>query len=425
VGSGQGILELAKSAVTTRRDVPGAVARGRPLATEVLRLLWSEKQISRAEIARRLDLSRSTVSEIVAGILPTGLVSEVGTGPSIGGRRPILLHFNDDAFCILGVEMGATHVAVALTDLRGRVLAWEHRAHPVRTDPAGTRALILELGRICLAQRPVPRRRLVGVGIAVPSPVDPRHPFALSEIVLPEWRGESGLEAVGAHFKVPVLVDNDANLGALAEHWWGAGRGVDDVAYVKVGTGIGSGHVIAGELYRGATGFAGEIGHLAIDPHGDACICGLRGCLALFVGAPALVARAAALRAEHPESSLSRNGITVAKVERAALDGDPLGVRVIREAAEQLGIAVAGMLNLMNPAVVIVGGHIAALGDLFMTPLRETVSRRTRVTSITGSSIVMSELGAQTVAIGAASLVLKAALDDPRLFPRARAARAR
>jgi predicted NBD/HSP70 family sugar kinase len=416
---------VAKNATLRKREPQGTVPRGRPLADEVLRMIWRERRISRAEIARRAALSRSTVSEIVATLLRTGLISEVGTGPSIGGRRPIMLHFNDDACCILGVEMGATHVAVALTDLRGRVLAWEHRPHPVRTDPAGTRALIRELCESCLAQWGGPRRRLVGIGIAVPSPVDPHHPFELSPIVLPDWQGHSGLDALGAHFDVPVLVDNDANLGALAEHWWGAGRGVNDVAYVKVGTGIGSGHVIGGELYRGATGFAGEIGHLTIDPHGPACICGLRGCLALFVGAPALVARAAALRGEHPGTMLSQKTLTVAAVEAAALAGDPLGVRVIREAAEQLGIAVAGMLNLMNPSVVIVGGHIAALGDLFMDPLRETVSRRTRVTSITGSSIVMSELGPRTVAIGAASLVLKEALSDPRLFPRARAARAR
>jgi len=122
----------------------------RPLADAVLRLIWREQRISRAAIAQRAELSRSTVSEVVSEILPTGLVAEVGLGKSRGGRRPVLLEFQDDACVILGIEMGAAHVGAALTDLRGKVLAWEERAHPVRTDPTGTRALIAELAGACL-----------------------------------------------------------------------------------------------------------------------------------------------------------------------------------------------------------------------------------------------------------------------------------
>lgn len=400
--------------------------RTRPLADAVLRLIWQEREISRAEIARRAGLSRSTVSEVVDGLLPTGLVIEAGPGESIGGRRPIILSFQDDACCILGVEMGASHVAVALTDLRGRVTSWEQRPHAVRTDPVSTRALIVEMCDQALKGARGASKRLVGIGVAVPSPVDPSHPFALSEVVLPDWGGHSGLEMLGKRFGVPVMVDNDANLGALAEQWWGAGRDIRDFAYVKVGTGVGSGHVIGGELYRGSTGFAGEIGHLSIAPEGETCVCGLRGCLALFVGSPALVKRANALLSGAPESRLARGPVTIGAIEDAALAGDALAMRVAREAAEYLGIAVSGMLNLMNPRVVIVGGGITMLGARFLEPLRETVRSRTRVSSSAGSSIVMSELGPQSVAVGAASFVLKEALWNPRLFPPpARPAKAR
>lgn len=403
------------------RRSSGDAARTRPLVDAVLRLIWEAREISRAEIARSADLSRSTVSEVVDTLLPTGLIAEAGPGESLGGRRPIMLHFQDDACCILGVEMGASHVAVALTDLRGKVLDWEHRHHPVRDDPEGTRRLLGELCDAALQTRRAGARRLVGVGAAVPSPVDPQHPFALSEVVLPRWGGHSGLEGLGQRYDVPVMVDNDANLGALAEHWWGAGRGIDDFAYVKVGTGVGSGHVIAGELYRGSTGFAGEIGHLSIDPNGEPCICGLRGCLALFLGSPALVQRAKGLVKESPASLLASDEVTMARIEAAALAGDPLALRVTREAAQYLGVAVSGMLNLMNPRLVIVGGGITTLGDHFLDPLRETVQQRTRVSSGAGSSIVMSQLGPQSVAVGAATLVLKEALANPRLFPPAAA----
>lgn len=410
-----------RSAAARKGASPEDLVRARPLADTVLRLIWQERTISRAEIARRADLSRSTVSEVVGALLPTGLVSEGGPGESLGGRRPIMLHFEDEACCIVGAELGASHVAVALTDLRGRVLHWEHRNHPVRSDPEGTLRLATELCEASLASRRGAAKRLVGIGVAVPSPVDPLHPFALSEVVLPVWKGRSGLEALGERFGVPVMVDNDANLGALAEYWWGAGRGVRDFAYVKVGTGVGSGHVIGGELYRGSTGFAGEIGHLSIDPQGEPCICGLRGCLAMHVGSPALVKRARTLLPEYPGSALEDGDVTIQSIEAAALAADPLALRVTREAAEFLGIAVAGMLNLMNPSVVIVGGGITGLGDRFLAPLRETVRQRTRVSSAAHATIVMSELGPQSVAVGAASLVLKEALANPRLFPAAAA----
>ena len=396
--------------------------RPRPLADAVLRLIWDERRISRAEIARQASLSRSTVSEIVNEILPTGLVTEVGEGPSRGGRRPIVLEFRDDACVILGVEMSATHVVVVLTDLRGNVLTWESRAHAVRDDPAGARALIAELCRTCLGTPAGHNHPLVGIGVAVPSPIDPSEPDRLSTVVLPAWEGRLGLDDLSRQYGVPLRVDNDANLGALAEQWWGEGRDVDDFAYIKVATGIGSGHVIGGEVYRGATGVAGEIGHIAIDPQGEPCICGLRGCLVTLIGGKALLARAAVLAPEYPESVLADGVADMGALESAALAGDALALRVAEEAAEHLGIAVAGLMNLLNPSLVIVGGDLARLGDALLEPLRESVRQRTLVSSVKAAEIRTSELGPRSVAVGAATLVLKAALDDSRLFPHVDAA---
>ncbi len=391
--------------------------RPRPLADAVLRLIWTERRISRADIALKAGLSRSTVSEIVNEILPMGLVAEVGEGPSRGGRRPIVLEFQDDACVILGVEMGASHVAVALTNLRGKVLAWETREHPVRTDPQGTRKAIAALCKICLETPAVARRPLMGIGVAVPSPVDPAHPDRLSTVVLPAWEERLGLDDLSEHYGVPLLVDNDANLGALAEHWWGQNGDTDNLAFIKVATGIGSGHVIGGEIYRGATGVAGEIGHMSIDPHGEPCICGLRGCLVTLIGGRALEARAAELATAFPQSILAKKEFTVHDIENAALAGDPLALQVIHEAAEHLGTAVAGLLNLMNPAVVVLGGGFARLGELVLAPLRKRVQSRTLISSVAAAEIMVSKLGPQSVAVGAATLVLKAALEDSRLFP--------
>jgi predicted NBD/HSP70 family sugar kinase len=313
--------------------------------------------------------------------------------------------------------MGGAHVAVALTDLRGKVLAWENREHPVRSDPQGTRALVAELCERCLLDPVAAGRPLVGLGVAVPSPVDPSRPGRLSSVVMPAWEERLGLEDLGERLGVPLFVDNDANLGALAEHWWGFGRDVDNLAYIKVATGIGSGHLIGGEIYRGATGVAGEIGHMAIDPQGKPCVCGLRGCLVTLAGGRALEERAAELAGDYPQSALTGTAATVDDIQNAALAGDPLALHVIHEAARHLGTAVAGLLNLMNPAVVVIGGGFARLGDQVLEPLRERVRHLTLVSSVAAARILASELGPRTIAVGAATLVLKEALEDSRLFP--------
>ncbi len=390
--------------------------RPRPLADSVLQLIWQQRRISRAEIARLAGLSRSTVSEIVAELLPTGLVAEIGAGPSRGGRRPIVLEFQDDAYVVLGVEMGANHVCVALTDLRGRILNWVCRPHPVRDDPRGARGVITELCVQSLHPAVAGGIPLAGIGVAAPSPVQPAEPYRLDQVVMPAWGGDLGLGTLADSFGVPLMVDNDANLGALAERWWGAGREVDNFFYIKLATGIGAGYVLDGQIYRGATGVAGEIGHVAIDPRGKKCVCGLRGCLATMVGAEALLQRTAELAADQPEHP-SRGRFTMADLLREALAGDPLVLAVVREAAESLGIAVAGLLNVLNPSLVVIGGDLARLGPLLVDPLRATIHERTLISSMAAAEIRTSDLGPQSVAVGAATMILAAALADSQRFP--------
>ncbi len=388
--------------------------RTRPLTDQILDAVWCERTISRAEIARRLELSRSTVSDFVSSLLSTGLIVEGADGPSRGGRRPIMLEFRDRACAILGVDMGATHVGVAVTDLRGQVLEFAEQHHPVRTDPEGTRALITTLARRCLRGVEPP---LLGIGVAVPAPVDPENPDQISRLVLPAWDGRTGLGELQRTFGVPLWVDNDANLGALAEHWWGAGQGKSDFTYIKLGTGVGAGHMIRGAVYRGATGYAGEIGHISVDPQGEPCVCGNRGCLTTVVGSQAVVERARDLLPEYPDSLLAGQELSLDAVEEAAIAGDPLGIQVVQECAHYLGLAIAEVLNLVNPSSVILGGSLARLGERLLVPLREAALPRTLVGSMAASEIRVSDLGPKAGAVGAATLVLDAALHDPSLFP--------
>jgi predicted NBD/HSP70 family sugar kinase len=380
-------------------------------STLVLKLIWRERQISRADIARQTGLSPSTVSAIVGELDRAGLVREIGAGASRGGRRPVLVGFRDDAYALVGVELGATHVSAVLTDLRGNVRAFRDTHVAVRDDPDGALATVRDLVDDCLTTERVSRRRVVGVGVAVPSPVHPQRPGKLSPLILPAWRDHDLQAELGRAFDLPVYVDNDANLGALSERFWGAGAGGEDLAFIKVATGIGSGHIINGELYRGAGGTAGEIGHIAIDPNGPPCVCGLRGCLATLIGAEALLTRARKMWGKRKRNP------TIADIVTGVRAGDPVAKELVDEVGHYLGIVVAGLLNLLNPAVVVLGGEITSVGDLLLDPLRASIRARALSTSVAETRIVSSRLGERSIAVGAATMVLKSALADRSVFP--------
>ena len=389
----------------------------RPSTAMLLGLVWRERRISRADLARRAEVARSTVTRTVNALLPTGLLREVGEGVSRGGRRPILLAFQDEAYGVAGVELGNTRVAVALTDLRGRVLAWEEEPHAVREDPEGARALAAELVARCLAAWRRGPAGLVCIGVALSCPIDTGAPTLLPTVELPAWRGEPGLETLRSRFGVPVLLDNDANLGALAEHRWGAGQGVPNLAYLAITGGVGAGHVIDGRLYRGQTGVAGELGHFPADPAGVRCSCGMRGCLSSTVGVPAVERRAGRLAASHPGSALGEPPVTLATLARAALAEDPVALRAVAETVDPLANALSVLLNLNNPGRVVIGGGLLRLGEALLGPLRQAVQDRTRASSAGAVAIVAGALGERAVAVGAATMALEHALADLRLFP--------
>ena len=404
-----------------REDAPSQVLGASQIRAQhcglLLRLIWRGRLISRADLARRTGLSRSSISAIVSDLFATGLVSETGSGDSSGGRRPILLGFDDDALAIVGVDMGATHVAVAVTDLRAHVKAWRSEPCDVRDDPERALTLICKLIDSAMAEANVEKEQLVGMGVAVPSPVDPDDPTHLSPVFIPKWRGVNLVERLEASYGVPIGMDNDANLGALAEQWWGAGQDGRDLAYVKVATGVGAGLIIHGDIYRGTAGIAGEIGHIPVDPSAGRCVCGLDGCLNLRMGSEHLVKRAHSLRAEHPNSVLPQRGLSVNRIVEEALEGDRLARVVVEEAGHHLAVGVAALLNLFNPATVVFGGSLTRAGELLLQPLRETLGERTPSASVKKSQLVISSLGIEGTARGAATLVLRAALDDPTLFP--------
>jgi predicted NBD/HSP70 family sugar kinase len=381
----------------------------------ILNLLWTEREISRAELARRTGLSRSTVSAIVADLLSTNLVKESHAGVSSGGRRPILLQFQDESSFIIGIELGATHISCVLTDLRCKVRASWSAPAPVRDEPEVTLDKMTMAVRSVLEADGVEPSQLLAFGVAVPSPVDDERPGELLPLVAPKWSGYNIASHLRQLFGRPVFLDNDANLGALAELWWGAGSDTKDLAYIKVATGIGAGLIIDGRIFRGSGGVAGEIGHTSIDPNGPPCICGLRGCLTTFIGTPALLERAKEeLRAN---GSDRRPPANIDELVNAALEGDPAAVELIHYASDKLGVGIANMLNLLNPNMVVLGGGIARAGDLVLDTVQQTIRGLSLPASISNATIRTTGLNEWGIAVGAATLVLQGALEAPALFP--------
>ncbi len=385
----------------------------------ILRSVWEAGEVSRATLARSSGLAPSTVSGIVQSLLDDGLVVVSHVARSGGGRPPVVLRFSTQSFLFLGVDIGASHVRVGLIDAHGRLRRSDAMSYPVEEDPHGTLDLVQRLIRAAVDSAAREGRTVVGAGLAVPSPLDPDSPDQLSPRILPAWADVPVLSRVRASTDLPIWIDNDANVGALAEHWWGAGRDVEDLAYIKIATGVGAGLIIGGQVFRGSAGIAGEIGHTSIDPRGPECRCGLHGCLEAMIGAGSLTREVRRRLDAGTPSMLARVEPGPAEIATAARAEDAVALDVLAQAGRRLGVAVANLVNLLNPARVIVGGRRRGrAGDPLLDPMREALAERTLGRSFEATEVVVSALGEDAIVIGAATQVVQACLADPSLFSR-------
>jgi predicted NBD/HSP70 family sugar kinase/biotin operon repressor len=354
---------------------------------------------SRADVARRTGLSRSTVSTIVAALQAEGVVVDRdadGRAAAGGGRPPAPISLFPAAGLALGVDFGKRHLAVALADLSHELLAEEWREMPDDYDATTGMGRAAELVELVLGAAGADGERVLGVGMGLPGPVH-RSGVVGSSAILPGWAGTHAAERMSDLIGLPVWLRNDADLGALAEATWGAGRGASAVVYLKLATGIGAGIVIDGRLFGGAGGTAGEIGHTSLDETGDICRCGSRGCLETYASGAAIAGLLSRSLGEPlgPDDVMQR-----------AVDGDPGCRRALADAGRHIGAAVADLCNLINPERIIVGGSMAVAGDVLLDPLREAVGLRAIPSAAEDVEIVLGELGERAELLGAVALVL-------------------
>jgi glucokinase-like ROK family protein len=361
----------------------------------VVRAVRLAGSLTQAEIARSTGLSAATVSNIVRELRDNGTVQVTPT--SSGGRRARSVALSGDAGIVVGVDFGHSHLRVAVGNLAHQVLA--EQSEPIDVDASASQGFdrAEQLVARLVESTGISADKVLGVGLGVPGPIDVESGALGSTAILPGWSGINPRQEMSDRLGVPVQVDNDANLGALGELVWGGGRGVKDLAYIKVASGVGAGLVIDGRIYRGPGGTAGEIGHITLDESGPVCRCGNRGCLETFTAARYVLEL---LRGSHGD------GLTVPRMVQLAREGDPGCRRVTGDVGRHIGMGVASLCNLLNPSRIVLGGDLAEAGELVLGPIRESVSRYAIPSAAQRLSVVPGALGARAEVLGALALVL-------------------
>jgi glucokinase-like ROK family protein len=376
---------------------------------------------SRHGMAERLGFSRSKANALIAGLIDQGLLAEAGQRASSGGRRAEHLQLHTELGVLIGIDIGATSLDVAVLQPDLTVLAHHQEAADVRQGPGVVLARVRAVMREQLACCGIAASQVLGIGMGVPGPVNFDEGQLVNPPLMPGWDSFSIRDYLREDYAAPVFVDNDVNLMALGE-LWRLQRQLSNFLVIKVGTGIGCGIVCHGEVYRGAAGSAGDVGHICVDPDGPRCHCGNLGCVEAMAAGPAIVRMAveAAEAGESPwlaEHLRTHGRIEATDVGQASRAGDAAANSIIQRAGTRIGQMLASVVNFFNPSHVFIGGGITHIGPLFLAAVRQSVYQRSLALSTRHLEIQYTPLGAQAGLVGAGVLAMHEALKARGVAP--------
>ncbi|GAA1921449.1 ROK family transcriptional regulator [Nocardioides hwasunensis] len=363
----------------------------------ILAHLVSDGPRSRAELSRATGLSATTVSSLVNEMLETGQIRETDRGrPHKGGsgRPPVLVELATPPGGVVGVDVGHGHVRVAAAGPTGDVLAEDVRRFDVDAEGPAALDVAAAMVRETLVGAGLDPDDVHGVGMCVAAPIDRED--GVMRTILPRWRGVNPARELEQRLHAPVIVDNDANLGGLAEVRHGAARGHHDVVYVKLSGGIGAGLVLGGRVHRGATGMAGELGHVQVEENGDVCRCGNRGCLETRVSSHRLLA---ALQPAHDDD------LTVARVLKLEEAGDADVRRVLAEAGAAVGRALADLTTSVDPSMIVLGGPLGR-SPAVLDGVRGSIDRFAQPATAEAVQVTSGELHDRAEIMGAVTMAV-------------------
>ncbi len=377
----------------------------------VLDHIRQRTELSRSDLVQLTGLSKATVSAIVAELIDSGLVQEIGNQNSTVGRPRISLSLVPDANFALGAEVTTEECRVVLTNLHAEPV--KRMALPIGTNDLSVNTLLAILEEcVTSVTADVDPARILALGVCVPGIVDSAAGVVTLSVILP-WKNVALAHELRQRFPFPVAVFSRGNAATWGERWYGAGRDVDNLLYVRVGTGIVSGLVMHGQPYLGRNYGAGELGHMTVQPDGMLCRCGNRGCLATVATADALLNRVRQLLRNEPANVLWATmhhnfaQLTLADVVAAAHAENAVAQQALAEIGRWLGLALASTINLLNLEMIIVGGPMALAGKHLLTPLQNELAQRALPTHLANLPVITSLLKEDAPSVGAASLVLR------------------
>ena len=356
----------------------------------ILQAIRDKAPISRADLSQMLGLTKGTISSLVSELIEENLCLESGPGESSGGRRPVMLLFNDNAGYTIGIDVGVHYILGILATLDGAIIRKEKQRTDNKDYPAAVAKIIAMIHDL---HQSVPESPygVVGIGIGIPGIVNNEGDILLAPNL--GWEHKNLRQEIENAFSIPVIIENEANAGAYAEKTLGAGQECDNMVYVSAGIGIGAGFILNGQLFKGANGISGEMGHMSIQYDGLPCPCGNKGCWELYASERALLRKAESLLPDQSDLSLED------LMNPEAHDLKPL----FDEVGTFLGIGITNIANTFNPEKIIIGNRLAMAKDLMTDSIISTVKKRSLKNSQTDLQISFSNLSVYSAALGAAA----------------------
>jgi glucokinase-like ROK family protein len=383
-----------------------------------LALFRTHKALSRARLAKETGLNPSTVSSIINELIEENLIRETDLVQNGVGRPGRMLELNPKGGCAVGIEINVDYYEVLVSDFSANIIWHEKRCSTPEIGQKEIMAQVLRLAKAALSFIEKNNCRLLGVGVGVPGLVDVSSGLLRFAPNL-HWEDVPVGDVLGSIFDCPIYVENEANVAALGEYYFGAVQNTENFIYLSAGIGLGSGIVIGGKLFRGMYGYAGEAGHMTIDINGDLCACGKKGCWETFVGPRAIVRRIQQSLDNGEKSSLIKisngeiNTIGIDDVIQAAEMDDQIAVKALQEAAFYLGIGIANLVNLFNVEVVVLGGALNKASGLIIEDVKKIALENTLAPGREQLEIIPSAHGADACIMGTIALVLDDFLRDP------------
>ena len=373
----------------------------------VLQSIENTGPISRAQISKDTGLNKATVSTMVSELIDDNFVNEIGIGKSSGGRKPVMLYFNNYAGYSIGIDLGVNYILAVLTDLKGNIIA-EISEQLTRTEVDEITDHVKVIIQRLIDKAPNSSYGIVGIGIGTPGSVNKDGMILFTPYL--SFKEVNLKQLIETKFNIPTIIVNEANAGAHGEQVYGVGKNISNLVYASIGIGIGTGIIINDSLYTGSTGISGEMGHLTIETFGKKCRCGNRGCWELYASEGALLQEAKMLNIFKEFTTVDLH-----MIENEAAKGNIEVLQLLNTIGEYIGIGLTNIINTFNPEMIILGNRIARFESWITSSIYQTIDERLSTFHRESIKINFASLGKYSSVLGASSFAISAFLDDNRV----------